>query len=315
MGINAETLVTFTETLLTGLHRIINRKKVTEKRIHPVADWGGAFIWAVIFVFLLNQYLLQAYVIPSKSMENTLEPGDRVVVNKAVFGPELLPGALKINGISKPDYSDIIIFENPEYKSRGTMFNILSRLVFMFSLSLVDIDKDDVGNPAHHFLIKRSVASDGDIVRFENGDLFIKPRGEEFFIPEDDYKKIHNVDYTIKREVASDTYRNSEKSIKDKVYSNHLFFLSEDNRDLYYTFEKNYKYLSHISPSMINYYQEYNRRRVGIYIPDNWLLTLGDNRDNSKDGRFFGVISNKEVLGRADFRFWPLNRSGGLAGE
>jgi signal peptidase I len=36
-----------------------------------------------------------------------------------------------------------------------------------------------------------------------------------------------------------------------------------------------------------------------VTIPKGKLLVLGDNRDNSNDGRFFGLIDRADVIGKA----------------
>jgi signal peptidase I len=41
--------------------------------------------------------------------------------------------------------------------------------------------------------------------------------------------------------------------------------------------------------------------------PDNYLL-LGDNSDNSRDGRYFGWVSNERILGRVGCIWWPPSR-------
>lgn len=43
-------------------------------------------------------------------------------------------------------------------------------------------------------------------------------------------------------------------------------------------------------------------------IPDNMFLVLGDNRENSEDGRNFGLIKNTDIIGKASIRIWPLNQ-------
>ena len=40
------------------------------------------------------------------------------------------------------------------------------------------------------------------------------------------------------------------------------------------------------------------------------MLPLGDNRDNSQDGRYFGPVDEKKVNGRVVARFWPIGRIG-----
>ena len=43
-------------------------------------------------------------------------------------------------------------------------------------------------------------------------------------------------------------------------------------------------------------------------VPKGYLLMLGDNRANSQDGRYWGLLPEERVIGRAVFMFWPLNR-------
>jgi signal peptidase I len=49
-----------------------------------------------------------------------------------------------------------------------------------------------------------------------------------------------------------------------------------------------------------------------VTIPQHSFLVLGDNRVNSYDGRCWGLVSKDDVVGRAVFRFWPINRAGTL---
>ena len=47
-------------------------------------------------------------------------------------------------------------------------------------------------------------------------------------------------------------------------------------------------------------------------VPEGYVLVLGDNRANSKDGRSWPgtFLPKEEIIGRAYFRFWPLERLG-----
>lgn len=310
MHIVTDKLITFTEYILTK-RKISKQLKIEkQKKLHPILDWLGAFLWAAGFVLILNQYLFQAYVIPSKSMESTLEVSDRIIVNKFIYGPEILPGIFKLPGISSPKRTDVIIFENPEYVSKGSIFELFQRLVFMLTLSMVDLDKDSNGNPAHHFLIKRAVGSSGDILQFRHGELFIKPTGATDFLDESDFKELSNINYNTHRLLTDTSYDVIDNKIRDSIYEKQNSSLSIYYDDLYFSQKSNYKYLSHISPSVLNYYQNFIKQQKGFYIPEGWILPLGDNRDNSKDGRYFGIVKQEEVLGKASFKFWPFNRIG-----
>ena len=49
-----------------------------------------------------------------------------------------------------------------------------------------------------------------------------------------------------------------------------------------------------------------------VTVPKGTYLMLGDHRDNSADGRFFGFVPREFVIGKAFFVYWPPKRIGGL---
>jgi signal peptidase I len=62
-----------------------------------------------------------------------------------------------------------------------------------------------------------------------------------------------------------------------------------------------------------NYIAEVPKYEMGsVRIPQDRLFVMGDNRNNSNDSHIWGFLPTKNVIGRAIFRFWPLDRFGWL---
>lgn len=55
----------------------------------------------------------------------------------------------------------------------------------------------------------------------------------------------------------------------------------------------------------------YSRYMSPVVVPPGKLFVMGDNRDNSNDGRFFGLVSQSDVIGKATMiLFGKNNRTG-----
>lgn len=65
-------------------------------------------------------------------------------------------------------------------------------------------------------------------------------------------------------------------------------------------------------PRVRNIYY-YNRGEYGaldspIKVPEGKFFVLGDNSGSSHDSRYWGFVDEPDILGRAEFIFWPLDR-------
>jgi signal peptidase I len=306
-----------TENYLTRRKRKRRIKKEKQKAKNPILDWVEAFLLAACMVLLINQYLIQAYRIPTGSMIDTLEIGDHVFVNKIVYGPELLPGLLKIPSPVEPKRNDIIIFENPTYISRGPVFDIAQRLIYMLTLSLVDIDKDEKGNPRVHFLIKRAVGKAGDHFIIENGEMKVRYAGESRWIDEREYYAQRGYNHKISRLMPQDQYPALAAAGRIEGWTDRGIYVSEKlmakaspsgdlhSPDFFAHDKARLETSRKISPHDKRYAALLARHNLGWYVPEGRILPLGDNRDNSRDGRYFGPVKVSKVLGKGMVIYWP----------
>lgn len=108
-------------------------------------EWLAIIVAALALAFVVKTFLVQAFFIPSASMEPELNIGDRVLVNKVSY---------RLHGI---DRGDIVVFERP------------------------DCDGSD---PVIKDLIKRVVGVGGDAVEGRDGAVFLNgQRLREPYLP------------------------------------------------------------------------------------------------------------------------------------
>jgi signal peptidase I len=99
------------------------RKKTTEGEEKPrksiVRDWTEALIVAAVLALIIRTFIVQAFKIPSGSMEDTLLIGDHLLVNKFIYGLQVPFADDRILSIRDPERGDIIVFEFPEDRDKS----------------------------------------------------------------------------------------------------------------------------------------------------------------------------------------------------
>lgn len=109
------------------------------------------FIVALAVAIVLKTFVVQAFFIPSGSMEPTLDPGDRVLVQKVVYGP---------------DRGDVIVFSDPQGRP-GPDRGIVGGFVHWLSSTL------GIERPEHEDFIKRVIGLPSETVELRDGRLFV----------------------------------------------------------------------------------------------------------------------------------------------
>jgi signal peptidase I len=77
-------------------------------------EYSEALIVAAVLALIIRSFVVQAYKIPSGSMEDTLLIGDHLLVCKFMYGTKIPFTDISVLSIKNPARGDIIVFEFPE---------------------------------------------------------------------------------------------------------------------------------------------------------------------------------------------------------
>lgn len=173
-------------------------------------EWIKPILIAALLAFFIRTFIAQPFKIPSNSMYPTLRPGDRIFVNKFLYGGRIPLSNIRLPKVRSPLQGDIVVFTSPAEKKK--------------------------------YLVKRFIAGGGQIVQITDGELFVdgvkSPIGRIFY------------------------YNRGEYDGKDKA----------------------------------------------VRVPQGFFYVLGDNSANSFDSRYWGFVSEKNLVGKAFFIHWPVKR-------
>jgi signal peptidase I len=89
------------------------------------SEWTKIFVVSIVLFLVIRTFFVEAFKIPSGSMENTLQVGDFLLVNKLVYGAEVPFTHKHLPRLRTPQRGDVIVFEYPEDLTK----NFVKRLV------------------------------------------------------------------------------------------------------------------------------------------------------------------------------------------
>jgi signal peptidase I len=89
--------------------------------------WEGikAVSTAIVLFLIIRTFLVEAFKIPTGSMENTLLVGDFLLVNKAVYGAEVPVTHTRLPAFADPERGDVVVFLPPHDPTK----NYVKRIV------------------------------------------------------------------------------------------------------------------------------------------------------------------------------------------
>lgn len=151
-------------------------------RKSQLRDWTEALIVAAVLALIIRTFVVQAFKIPSGSMEDTLLIGDHLLVNKFIYGTTLPFADGPVLTMRDPQRGDIIVFEFPEDKDKS----YFKRRDFI--KRVVGLPGDEVEIRQKHVYINGEQYRTEEAL-FKDGTLTAGPRDNmaAVFVPADSY--------------------------------------------------------------------------------------------------------------------------------
>ena len=160
-------------------------RSFVKSTLREILSWIDALVQAVFMVLLLNIFIVQLYEIPSESMVPEFLIKDRVVVFKTLSGPKFPLSDVGLPYIKKYNRGDIVVFRNPHYSNdrKSEVRTFLSQLVYMCTLTKVNLNVDENGNQKADPLVKRVCGEPGEQLMMQDGILYARTKDSPDFKP------------------------------------------------------------------------------------------------------------------------------------
>ena len=297
-----------------------------------------AIIFIVLTVLMVKVTVLEAYIVPTGSMENTIMTGDLLIGSRFVYGMRT-PDWIGI------PYTDIGFFipyvKFPEFKipKKGDV------LIFKYPRDkYVKYVKRCVAGPGDTLLVKqKKLYVNGKIVpMWKNGKYLTAPMQRQYRQPDIFLSSETNINkdnigpiyvpksgdvFPINRETNwqfmlpiilmeghTATLNNEEVSYKFTLQDPNELFRRKGKQAVYDDYfpkgnlltpwskaikDEHFQFLL-IDGKPLSEWKEYT-------VTQNYYWAMGDNRDDSLDSRYWGYIPENNILGEALFTYFSLD--------
>ena len=95
------------------------------KKKSVIREYIEAFAVAIVLALIIRTFVVQAFKIPSGSMEPTLLVGDHILVNKFIYGEHIPFTDSKILDFRDPKRGEIIVFVYPKDESKDFIKRVI----------------------------------------------------------------------------------------------------------------------------------------------------------------------------------------------
>ncbi|MFC0179902.1 signal peptidase I [Thorsellia kenyensis] len=265
--------------------KAIENNQLPEKK-HVFFESVGGFFPVIAFVLIFRSFIFEPFQIPSGSMMRTLLVGDFLLVNKFNYGiknPVTNGSWIELNS---PKRGDVVVFKAPGRDN-------------------VDYIKRVIGLPGERVIYDKTTKEVQIYPACYVTTETCKPLEVTYSAPiKSDFFDVSN---------RNDLILPLEKGASDPagIAGNRLLERTETIDGHSHTIlinpVKSDKVLGYASNSRL-----VNNNKAEFIIPEDSYFVMGDNRDNSEDGRFFGPVHKDLLVGNAVFIWISFER---LPGE
>lgn len=215
----------------------------------------------IAFVLILRSFLYEPFQIPSGSMMPTLLDGDFILVNKFNYGLRDPVVRNKFVDIGSPEHGDVVVFKYP----------LDTRIDY----------------------IKRVIGLPGDRVIYRNKSLYIKPACQTIDKECPDFEHVVQ-EFQEKYKGKPDDSTTLMRYSSEMLNKTHEILI-----DVEVPAKLQAQSFCRYAKGALC--QQAGTQRDEFVVPEGHYFVMGDNRDNSLDGRFWGFVPEENLVGEAVF--------------
>lgn len=232
-------------------------------------------VYAAVFVFMLiRPFVGQTFVIPTGSMIPNLMVGDYIGINKYAYR------------LGDPKVGDIVVFRPPKN-------------------ALIDPAKQlDADGDVKVDYIKRCIGAPGDLIELKKNVLY--RNGQKV---EEPY--VHYTKPVFNPQTNDNDYpdMSAEEFKVNQIFYDFKLVKYKDR--LQPVMSVDGRVDSSLVPEPLQVPKDEEQGLLSLpaeKIPAGYFLFMGDNRNASHDGRFWGVVPRDRIVGKSEFIWLPVRR-------